>query len=47
LQQDPHLRLQMAEKARAKVKARFDLGPSAERLWQALGLQSVGSASSV
>jgi glycosyltransferase involved in cell wall biosynthesis len=39
LQQDPHLLAQMAAKARAKVMERFDLKPSAERLWQALGLQ--------
>jgi glycosyltransferase involved in cell wall biosynthesis len=39
LQQDPRLLAQMAAKARAKVMERFDLKPSAERLWQALGLQ--------
>jgi glycosyltransferase involved in cell wall biosynthesis len=38
LQADPDLRRRMAARAREKVVARFDLKPSAERLWRALGL---------
>lgn len=38
LHKDPQLRWEMARKAREKAVQRFDLKPSAERLWQALGL---------
>jgi glycosyltransferase involved in cell wall biosynthesis len=38
LHKDPQLRWEMARKAREKVVKHFDLKPSAERLWQALGL---------
>ncbi|MDJ0781179.1 MAG: glycosyltransferase family 4 protein [Desulfosarcinaceae bacterium] len=40
LVQHPGLRRQMADKAREKVVARFDLKPSARSLWKTLGLQA-------
>jgi glycosyltransferase involved in cell wall biosynthesis len=40
LQADPDLRRRMAAKAREKIVTRFDLKPSAERLWRALGVQT-------
>jgi glycosyltransferase involved in cell wall biosynthesis len=40
LEGDPELRRTMAARAREKVVARFDLRPSAGRLWRALGVQA-------